>query len=128
VEERENMTPFQMFLVDAYLDYQNKKRRPVSDNEFARHLRVNAGSFNAWINGSRTPDIGNAIKLGEKLGPEVYDLLGYPRIIGTRNLQLQYIAEYWEELPEEIKVLIYEHVKEEVVKSENKTLTKLNPT
>ena len=72
MEERENMTPFQMFLVDRYLEYQNQKRRPVSDNEFARYLGVNAGSFNQWINGSRTPDFANAVKLSVKLGPEVF--------------------------------------------------------
>jgi hypothetical protein len=116
MEERENMTPFQMFLVDKFLDFQNQKKRPVSDNEFSRWLGVSAGSFNAWINANRTPDFGNAVKLSARLGPEVFDLLGFPRIVASRSPQLRYIVEFWEELDTEMKDLIYNHVKEEVVK------------
>ena len=126
MEERENMTPFQMFLVDKYLDYQNQKRRPVSDNEFARHLGVNAGSFNQWINGSRTPDFANAVKLSAKLGPEVFDHLGYPRVVASRNPQLRFIIEFWDRLDVETQKLIYEHVREEAEKAGGQVLPKDN--
>lgn len=116
MEERDHMTPFQQFLVDAYLDYEGKKRRKVSDNEFARWLGVNTGSFNAWINGSRTPDFANTFRLSEKLGPEVFDLLGFPRVLSSRDQKLRFIAEFWESLDSEMQNLIYDHVREEVAK------------
>jgi hypothetical protein len=116
VTEREDMTPFQAFLVDKFLEYQNQKKRPVSDNEFARYLHVNAGSWNQWINGSRSPDFYNALKMSEKLGPEVFDLLGFPRVITSKSAELWHIVEVWDQLDTVTQKNIYDQVKEKIEK------------
>jgi hypothetical protein len=118
VIERENMTPFQQLLVDYTLELQNKKGRLIGDTEMARHFKVNYGSYNAWVNGTREPDMSNAIKIAEKIGPQVYDVLGLPRVVSSRNPQLRFIVEYWDRLDSDIQKIIYDHVREEAEKAD----------
>jgi hypothetical protein len=110
----EKITEFQQLLNDAYLEYITKtKRRRASDNDFARWLGVSPSNLNQWINGNRTPDLTNAVRLSVKIGPVVFDVLGYPRMIDTiHSPELRFIVDNWHLVDDETKQQIHEHVKE----------------
>ena len=112
----ERLTAFQQFLTDKIIEWEMGNRKQVSDNAFARYLGVSTGSWNQWKNGNRTPDFSNACKLARKLGPEVFDLLGFPRVIAANNPQLEFIVKVWDQLDTDTQNVIHEHVMEEVQK------------
>lgn len=53
------------------------KRRTVT--EFAKYIGVSQSLMSQWLNGRYLPDLKNITKIAERLGPEVYDLLGLQR-------------------------------------------------
>lgn len=90
----EEKTPFQELLSQAFLDFIEKRGEagvreleldgPVEYKieekdtiEFAKWLGVNHSSFIQWINGNEIPDVESARVLAERLGPDVFDILGY---------------------------------------------------
>ena len=110
----DKLSAFQQLLSEAYLNYQRtKKARKVSDNQFARWLGVNPGSFNQWITGNRLPSYQNAVILAERLGDVVYDVLGYDKPgMHSNAADLRYIAEHGGMIDDETRATIYAHVKE----------------
>ncbi len=46
--------------------------------EFAKYLGVSRDALYKWMNGQRAPDLECVEKLADKLGPEVYGLVGLP--------------------------------------------------
>jgi transcriptional regulator with XRE-family HTH domain len=113
MEEQEKLNALQSLLTEAYLDYVNQRRRKVGDNEFARYLGVSVGSYNQWINGNRLPSYDNVIKLAAKLGPRVFDVLGYERVMVVADPQLLFIAERWGLLEHDTRQQIIDHIREE---------------
>ena len=110
---------FQELLTEAYTEYLAKTgKRRVSDNEFARYLGVSPASFNQWINGNRTPDLENTARLAKKLGPRVFDILGFPTVIEADDPELKFIAQNWQQLPGDVRQQIFDHVVE--ITSQNK--------
>jgi transcriptional regulator with XRE-family HTH domain len=118
MEEQERLNALQALLTEAYLDYVNVHRRKVGDNEFARWLGVSVGSYNQWINGNRLPSYDNVIRLAAKLGPRVFDVMGYDRVMVVADPQLLFLAERWGFLDHDTRDQIIEHVKEETVGKE----------
>lgn len=111
VDEQE-LSAFQNLLLDAYAKQVAKaKRRKMSDTQFAQWLGVNAAAYNTWINGTRKPDVSSAIKLAEKLGPEVFDALGYPRVYQIDDPELKFIVENWEALDHDTQARVRAAVK-----------------
>lgn len=111
---------FQQLLTEAYMEYiENKGTRRVSDNEFARWLGVSPASFNQWINGNRTPDLENAAKLAKRLGPRVFDVLGYEEVQFIEDPELKFVSRNWKHLDSETRLQIYNHV-EEVINEQSK--------
>ena len=53
------------------------KRRTLTD--FAKYLGVSQSLLSHWLNGRYLPDRQNVSKIAERLGSEVYDLLGLQR-------------------------------------------------
>jgi transcriptional regulator with XRE-family HTH domain len=98
---------------------ENKGTRRVSDNEFARWLGVSPASFNQWINGNRTPDLENAAKLAKRLGPRVFDVLGYEEVQFIEDPELKFVSRNWKHLDSETRLQIYNHV-EEVINEQSK--------
>ena len=47
--------------------------------EFAEYLDVDSYLLGRWLNHTDLPDNENVIKIGNKLGYEIYDLLGWVR-------------------------------------------------
>ncbi len=108
------LSDFQQLLADYYSQLVARtKRRKMSDNAFARHLEVSPASLNMWINSNRKPDLENAMRLARKIGPEVYDTLGYPRLVDTvRYPELRFIIDNWHLMDDESKQQIKGHVEE----------------
>lgn len=113
MEESEKLNALQALLTEKYLDYVNQHRRKVGDNEFARYLGVSVGSYNQWINGNRLPSYDNVIKLAAKLGPRVFDVLGYDRVMVIADPEIIFIAERWGLLENDTRKQIIEHIREE---------------
>jgi hypothetical protein len=110
----EKITEIQELLNNAYTEYLAKtKRRRASDNDFARWLGVSSSNLNQWINGNRAPGIMNAVRLSGKLGPVVFDVLGFPRMVNTAHDPiLRFINDNWHLVDDETKEQIHEHIKE----------------
>jgi hypothetical protein len=111
------LSVFQELLQEAYrgfLDQQKKHR--VSDGEFARWLGVKQSTFSHWISGDREPDFASAIQLSKRLGPRVFDALGYPRVVELEHGDIKFIVDNWPYLDTETRKQIYDHVREETEK------------
>lgn len=113
----EVISEVQAVLTELYAAYLAKTgKRKVSDNAFARWLRVSPSNWNYWINGSRIPELKNALLLA----PRIEELLGrdervrFMRMLGYGNFYevnepgLQALLQVWDELPREAKEQIHE--------------------
>jgi len=60
-------------------EWEWKKGRRQSVSEFARYLDVKQPSLTRWMAGDNPPTGGNLKKLADKLGVEIYEVLGLPR-------------------------------------------------
>ena len=104
LEEPPEMTPFQEFLFQKYAEFaeMRHKIRPTT-SEFARYLHVKHTSLDHWLGGGREPDLANAVILAKKLGPRVYELLGFPPLYEIRDPKLLFIFNLWEDLDDETR-------------------------
>lgn len=66
---------------------------------FARYLEVSQSGLGAWMNGDSVPGGEDLIAIAEKLGPEVYDILGLPR----PNIELQQLTVSIASLPADLR-------------------------
>ena len=67
------------WLESKYVDWMAKSGRRRSIQEFAEWLGVSRPHISRYLGGSRLPSRKNADKIAAKLGPEIYDLLGFQR-------------------------------------------------
>lgn len=112
VTDGEKINQLHALLTDAYLDYVNQHHRKVGYNEFARYLGVNVGSFNQWMNGNRLPSYDNSLRLSMKLGPKVFDILGYEYVFVITDPELIDISKRWSLLDHDVREQIIEQIKE----------------
>jgi len=89
--------PFSTFLERKFLEWQIEIGERKSQAAFADRVGVSRPSITMWMNGTHLPDVENARKLADILGPEVYDLLEMPR----PNPYLQKINQVFERLSPE---------------------------
>lgn len=80
------MTAFTNWLQLKFEEWEKSKgRRRQSYAEFARYLEVSAPSLNRWLMGDVAPTGDNLQKLADKLGYEIYVVLGieppYPQFV-----------------------------------------------
>ena len=69
---------FADWLNKKYIEYRGDTRSTVS--EFAEYIGVRQPVMSGWMKkGGKKPDRNNILKIADKLGPEVYDVLGLPR-------------------------------------------------
>lgn len=61
------------------LEYINRMGELKTDREFAEWLGVHERNLNRYLNGIALPTNELVVILANKLGPEVYDLVGWPR-------------------------------------------------
>jgi transcriptional regulator with XRE-family HTH domain len=84
MEQREKST-FSKWLETTYLDWQRKRGGRVLQNEFAEWLGISKQLLSQYLNGRSAPTEERIDQLAEKLGPEVYDVLGLRRPDGKLN-------------------------------------------
>ncbi len=87
--------PFSIFLERKFLEWQIEIGARKSQAEFAKLMGVSRSALTMWMNGTHLPDRESAGKLATILGPEVYDLLQFPR----PNPLLQKLNQIWERIP-----------------------------
>lgn len=61
------------------IDYQAQRGTRLTIRDFAEHLDVDYSLLTKWLKGVAAPGNENVVILGNKLGPEIYDLRGWPR-------------------------------------------------
>ena len=86
---------FPKLLEKKFLEWQQQQggRRTVA--EFAKWIGVKQSSVSMWWNGANEPNAASVRLLAEKLGLEVYDVLGLPR----PDADLHYLQQAWENIP-----------------------------
>ena len=71
---------FSSWMMEKFKEWeQDQPRGRSSFTAFARYLGVKQPSLTRWMAGDNPPDAGNIQKLSEKLGPEIYEILGFAR-------------------------------------------------
>jgi len=99
MDEVDKTKALMRFLTEKYFDWAREKGdRRTKDKDFAQYLGVPIASYNQWVNGYRLPNYENAIKLSLKLGPEIFDILGYDRVTAINDPDLQVVVEKWGKL------------------------------
>lgn len=109
-------TNFRQYLELKYLEWQREIGGRKTVIEFANYLGVSQQVLSSWWNKDRVPQGENIQKLANKLGLEVYDVLGLKR----PNAMLYYITKHWDDLPETIQEEILNKA-ESYVKHANQT-------
>lgn len=96
----------------AFVAWQSDEKEDRDYQDFAEYLDIPAPTFYKYKDGKSRPPRENADKIAAKLGPEIYDVCGYPR----PNPLKQKIEEVFDQLPEveQYKVLefTYERLRE----------------
>lgn len=87
------------WLERSFLTWQSQRGERKTVEAFAEWLGVHRVSLSRWMNTERLPDSSYADLIADKLGPEIYDLLGLPR----PDPRLQAIIKQWGSLPESVK-------------------------
>ena len=108
------MDTLEQYLHAKHLEYCNRKGRIVNESEWVLDVlnselppgdKLSNGSVNQWMNGGRSPDQKNVIRLIRVFGPEVMPILGI-NISG----ELGYVLECWGDLSDEEKTEIHDIV------------------
>ena len=68
---------FKEWLNRKFLEWEKDQGRRMSYSAFSRYLGMKQTTFSQWINGNVVPGLENANIIAEKLGNEVYEVLGY---------------------------------------------------
>ena len=88
--------------------------------EFAEYLGVSRDALYKWMNGKRVPDFEYVERLADKLGPEIYGLVGLPR----PDEQLHRIRQSWEDLSEEEQAAFAAEIERAAASNKQKTSEK----
>lgn len=115
-EGSNNRMKFRQWIEMKYLEYQRNSGGRKTVLQFAEHLGVSQQTLSNWMNETRTPQGDNVRKIADKLGLEVYDVLGLER----PDPILFYIQKHWDELPEEAQRALLEQAEEYVAYNERK--------
>lgn len=93
------------WLEKQYIDWMAKEKQVKSQREFAELLGIDPVKLNQYLNGRRKmPDLETVNLIAEKLGPEIYDILGLAR----PDPQLQALTHKWHTLDQATKDKILE--------------------
>lgn len=88
---------FPAWLEQKYLEWQGKRGRRATLAQFADHLGISAPLLSHYLNGLRKPTAENVRKLAQRLGAEIYDILG----LQDPDPKLRFIARNWGRLTSE---------------------------
>jgi transcriptional regulator with XRE-family HTH domain len=83
-----------------YIEWMRERGEVVSQREFAEYLGLDQVQLSHYLNARRkNPDPDAVAKMADKLGPEVYDILGLAR----PDPQLQELTSIWHKLDKDVK-------------------------
>ncbi len=88
---------FPAWLEQKYLEWQGERGKRATLAQFADHLGISAPLLSHYLNGLRKPTADNVRKLAQRLGPEVYEILG----LQDPDPKLRFIARNWGRLTSE---------------------------
>jgi len=100
METKERKEKLARFLNDSYLDFARERGIYTSLAEFAKWLDIPNTSLSQYMNMVRLPSGKNVYKMGDKLGPPIYEILGLPMMVPD-NEGAKFIISHWHELDEE---------------------------
>lgn len=67
------------YMEDEFVKYRMKHGFMKSQSDFAAWIGISQANINRYINGVQMPSTPKIIKIAEKLGPEIYDVLDLQR-------------------------------------------------
>ncbi len=76
------MTKLSEWITQKYLDWEKAQGKPQTYYNFSRYLDVPHSDLTLWISGNSLPEGDHLVKLANRLGEEIYDLLVKPRPVG----------------------------------------------
>jgi hypothetical protein len=103
----ESSPKFSSWLEQQYVQWQQQHGKRTKLIQFAKHLGISAPLLSHYMKGIRKPAGSTVHKLAQRLGPEIYDVLGLQR----PDAQLVFISRNWSMLTEEQKREIVDKVK-----------------
>lgn len=114
---------FADYLNKKFLEWQLNRGVPTSMTEWAKWMNVPNTSLSMWMNAVRLPVGDNIYKLADRLGPEVYDLLGLPRHIPRDDYVERMVEWYYDpDVSDEARAQVWDIItgnkKEEANKAE----------
>ena len=93
-------TTLSEWLQRKYINWLSMKGEIKSQREFADFLDIDKVALSRYFNGiRRNPDPDTVIKFADKLGPEIYDILGLAR----PDPQLKELTSIWHTLDQDRK-------------------------
>lgn len=102
---------FSKWLDQQYLQWQTKAGRRNTLTAFAQYLGIGQSLLSRYLNDDVIPNLDKAQIMAEKLGPEIYDILG----LAHPDPLLKYITHNWHKLDEEKQNQIREEVENYLV-------------
>jgi transcriptional regulator with XRE-family HTH domain len=103
-----NKPPFAKWLEKKYIAWLQDRGSIATQKEFAEYLYLDPMTLSHYINGRRKmPDKYSLAKIAERLGPEVYDVLGLAR----PDKDLKQVTAVWHKISDEAKNKILEVAK-----------------
>jgi transcriptional regulator with XRE-family HTH domain len=93
------MASLKDWLTNKFNEWEKSQGRSQSYYAFARYLEVSQSGLAQWMTGGSAPSGEDLISLADKLGPEVYDVLGLPR----PNTEVQRVTVSFASLPPDIR-------------------------
>lgn len=99
-----NKSEFANWLEKQFINWMRERGEVTTQREFAEYLGLDQVQLSHYINERRKkPDKKSLIKLADKLGPEVYDVLGLAR----PDPQLKRLTSVWHLLsPDQIRRIL----------------------
>jgi len=77
--KKEELAAISAWLNQRFINWQSESGTRKTIRDFAVHLDVDYSLLTKWLSGTAAPGNENVIILGNKLGPEIYDIRGWPR-------------------------------------------------
>jgi transcriptional regulator with XRE-family HTH domain len=86
---------------ETFCKSRNVRRSKLVD--YARWLGVAANSLTMYMSGERTPGLESAYNISKRLGPEILDVLDFPRVAIVKDDRVQRVIANWPLLSDEAK-------------------------
>ncbi len=93
------MATIKDWLNQKFVEWEKSQGHKQSYYAFARYLEVSQSGLGQWMIGSGVPSGDDLLNIANKLGAEVYDILGLPR----PNAEVQRLTVSFANLPADIR-------------------------